>query len=515
MVKAEEHMRFAVQARDRWSAGPAPRTYAPQSYAPQSQAPRSQAPRSHAPQSHAPHIYAPRGFAPTPVAAESFAPKPRAAKRARRADGGKGLPWVIASCLGFVAAGIVAQGVFFADTEALAKGDALVRRSDLRVGTAPVKGDRLVAIPGQDAVGAIEPVLSFNERFSALSDDPSRRAVDAAPATRNVASGAKTKTEAKSEALPPPYKVASLTMRPPVETKPRIDLPLARESETRLIPFENSAFPYYGKNPRTNAPFLNVSDDGRRGRRGAGGRVYWHDETYADNRVLVHVPKTFDARKPGVIVLFFHGNGATLERDVRDRQRVPQQISESGANAVLLAPQLAVDAADSSAGKFWQPGALKRFLLESSAHLARLYGDPAAAKTFASMPVVIVAYSGGYVPAAWALHVGGLDGRVRGVVLLDALYGELDKFASWIEKNPSGVFVSAYTRYTRRRDDQLVNILSEKGIEVGRGMSRSLRPGTVAFVATRDGITHRDYVTNAWTGNPIKDVLARMSEFRS
>ena len=78
----------------------------------------------------------------------------------------------------------------------------------------------------------------------------------------------------------------------------------------------------------------------------------------------MHVPESFDIRKPGVIVVFFHGNGATLERDVRDRQLVPQQITDSGANAVLLAPQLAVDAADSSAGKFWQPGGLKRFIDE-------------------------------------------------------------------------------------------------------------------------------------------------------
>ena len=87
-----------------------------------------------------------------------------------------------------------------------------------------------------------------------------------------------------------------------------------------------------------------------------------------------------DVRKPGAIVVFFHGNGATLERDVRDRQLVPQQITDSGVNAVLLAPQLAVDAADSSAGKFWQPGGLKRFVAESTEHLARLTGDPRAAK---------------------------------------------------------------------------------------------------------------------------------------
>ncbi len=59
----------------------------------------------------------------------------------------------------------------------------------------------------------------------------------------------------------------------------------------------------------------------------------------------------------------------------------------------------------------------------------------AAAKTFANMPVIIVGYSGGFMPAAWSLEVGGLGNRVRGVFLLDAVYGELDKFASWIVNN--------------------------------------------------------------------------------
>ena len=217
---------------------------------------------------------------------------------------------------------------------------------------------------------------------------------------------------------------------------------------------KSSAFPYFGNNPRSEAPFLNISNGERKGHRSYGGRVYWQDETYNDSRVLVHVPETFDARKPGVIVVFFHGNGATLERDVRDRQLVPQQISDSGVNAVLLAPQLAVNAADSSAGKFWQPGGFKRFMDESASHLARLTGDPESAQAFANMPVVIVGYSGGFLPTAWSLEVGGATNRVRGVFLLDAVYGELDKFASWIENNRSGFFVSSYTRYTKRRDQR-------------------------------------------------------------
>ena len=56
------------------------------------------------------------------------------------------------------------------------------------------------------------------------------------------------------------------------------------------------------------------------------------------------------------------------------------------------------------------------------------------------MPVIIVGYSGGFVPTAYSLDVGGLGNRVRGVFLLDAVYGELDKFASWIETQPDRLF---------------------------------------------------------------------------
>ncbi|MCC8943158.1 alpha/beta hydrolase, partial [Bradyrhizobium sp. Arg68] len=302
-----------------------------------------------------------------------------------------------------------------------------------------------------------------------------------------------------------PVRLASIS---PTLTLPRTT---ERDELTTLVSMKSSAFPYFGNNPRNDVPFLNVGKGERRGHRSLSGRVYWQNETYNDSRVLVHVPESFDAGKPGVIVVFFHGNGATLERDVRDRQLVPQQITESGLNAVLLAPQMAVDAADSSAGKFWQAGGLKRFLDESATHLARLYGDPKTAQTFANMPVVIVGYSGGFLPTAWSLAVGGATDRVRGVVLLDAVYGELDKFASWIEKNRTGFFISSYTRYTRQRDRELMSMLRDKGITVSESMQGPLHPGSVVFVQTRDGITHRSYVTQAWTELPIKEVLTKMA----
>jgi hypothetical protein len=335
------------------------------------------------------------------------------------------------------------------------------------------------------------PKPEFRERFPTASESLEQRQIaDFAP-RRTV----QTQT----------YRVASLEPTLPYQHQP------SKEDLTTLVSMKSSAFPYYGNNPASDAPFLNASNGDRRGHRSYSGRVYWQDQTYNDSRVLVHIPENFDARKPGVIVVFFHGNGATLERDVRDRQLVPQQITDSGVNAVLLAPQMAVDAADSSAGKFWQPGGLKRFVTESADHLAKLYGDPAAAKAFANMPVILVGYSGGFVPTAWSLEVGGLGNRVRGVFLLDAVYGELDKFASWIVNNRSGFFVSAYTRYTQRHDRDLMHMLRGKGIAVSEDMDGPLRPGSVMFVETSSGITHRDYVTQAWTRNPIEEVLVKMA----
>jgi hypothetical protein len=337
------------------------------------------------------------------------------------------------------------------------------------------------------------PAPSFKDRFPTAEESFEQKLA------QDFAIGRPPRSE------PAPYQVASLEPQAPYKRPP------SRDELTMLVSMKSSAFPYYGNNPASDAPFLNITKGDRRGHRSYSGRVYWQDETYNDSRVLTHIPESFDLRKPGVIVVFFHGNGATLARDVRDRQMVPQQISDSGVNAVLLAPQMAVDAADSSAGKFWQPGGFKRFLAESADNLARLYGDPGAAKAFANMPIVIVGYSGGFLPTAWSLEVGGISDRVRGVILLDAVYGELDKFASWVENHRSGFFVSSYTHYTARRDRDLIQMLRDKGIAVSEDMDGPLRPGSVLFVETPEGVTHRDYVTRAWTKNPIEEVLIKMA----
>lgn len=305
-------------------------------------------------------------------------------------------------------------------------------------------------------------------------------------------------TDSKPIAVPKPQPVQSRSA------------PL-KQGKTALVRFQTAPFPYRGSIPSSGHPFFDVNDNGRRGHTTPYGRLYWEDETYSDNRVLLHIPKGFDVRRPSVMIVFFHGHGATLERDVLRRQRVAEQITRSGANAVLVAPQFAFDASDSSAGRFWEPGAFGRFLGEAAEALAKLHGGTKSVRTFASAPVIFVAYSGGYLAAASCAVNGGINKRLRGVVLLDALYGELGKFASWIENDRSAFFVSAYLGSTRDKNSKLAEILTARDIEYATALDRPLHQGDVALLSGGgENVSHRSFVTEAWVDNPIEDLLRRV-----
>lgn len=282
-------------------------------------------------------------------------------------------------------------------------------------------------------------------------------------------------------------------------------------AKTKLVDFESAPFPYDGPVTGTQRAAYAAEQVDEESHAPSGGRLFRQKEAYKDRRVLLHIPETFDVRRPGVIVVFFHGHRATLTRDVLNRQQVAAQISASGVNAILVAPQFAVAASDSSPGNLGEPGGFKRFLDEAGKKLAAAHGNSASARAFANMPVVIVAYSGGYLASAWALHHGGATNRVRGLVLLDALYGDVDKFAAWIAGNRDAFFLSAYMgNTTRRKNTELMQILDEREIFYVTEMPQRNRRDNVVFLAT-SGTRHNDYVTAAWAANPIKDVLQRQA----
>ncbi len=283
--------------------------------------------------------------------------------------------------------------------------------------------------------------------------------------------------------------------------------------KTQLVSFDISAFPYRGEVPDKNMPFMDVVNGERLGHTSARGGIYWEDLTYSDRRTLLYIPRGFDIGRPAAIIVFMHGNFANLTRDVRERQQVPRQVAESGLNAVLVAPQLARDAADSSSGRFWEPGLFAKYLNEAIDKLTRLHGDPRSRTTFEQAPVILAAYSGGYQPVAFGLAVGGIADRVRGVILFDALFAEYDKFANWIARHRQAFLFSAYGKAARNEHAELQLLLNERQIKFATTVPTRLASGSVALFSVGDDVKHNDFVTQSWVPDPLKFMLAKVPGF--
>ena len=243
--------------------------------------------------------------------------------------------------------------------------------------------------------------------------------------------------------------------------------------------------------------------------RRAGGKLY-EDQTYSDRRSLVVVPPAFDPGAPGAaIVLFFHGNLATLSAVVA-QQRVPQQVIASHIDAALVAPQFATRALDSSPGRFYKPGFFETYLREAAVKIAARSNGRFSAAAIDALPVVIVAYSGGYLPTAFCLKNSGESGRIAGVILLDAMFGEEAKFEDWVTRHGhDAFFVSAYTKASAPLNRQLEDALRAKGLTVETDVPATIQPGTIVFRATV-GVSHDDFVTQAWVPDPLSDLLRRV-----
>ena len=270
----------------------------------------------------------------------------------------------------------------------------------------------------------------------------------------------------------------------------------------------HSAFPYEGTVPETGLPFLDTTQNDQIGHMSARGGFYPAQTTYSDRRSLLHVGSGYRGSSRSLVVVFFHGNGATLTRDVILRQRVAEQFDASGIDGVLIAPQLAVDAWDSSAGHFWDSRFAPRYLEEAFIHLAPMSGVPL--KRLQRSRVVLVAYSGGYLPLSYCLAEDGLGARLAGVVLLDALYGEQARFERWIAAHHRrAFFVSAWSNSSLSENVAFNLALASRDISLQTGAPQRLSGGGVWTVPALD-TEHADFVTRAWVDAPLRDLLSRM-----
>lgn len=240
---------------------------------------------------------------------------------------------------------------------------------------------------------------------------------------------------------------------------------------------------------------------------------------YHDDTVLVFVPERYRFQEDeGVPTLVhFHGHHTTAERATAAHE-LREQLVDSRQNALLVVPQLAVLAADSSCGRLESPGGLARLLGGALAATARFGGITLGDSAFPSNAplgrVCVSAHSGGYHAAACSLHAGGVD--VSETYLFDALYAQSDVFRSWVlsrRGEPAArrhKLVSYFTpgATTERANRALLVELEKGGVQVAEeasegGLSRrELSHAGAVFVRT--SLAHRDVT---WETNALRDAL--------
>jgi hypothetical protein len=240
---------------------------------------------------------------------------------------------------------------------------------------------------------------------------------------------------------------------------------------------------------------------------------------YRDDTVIVFVPEHFRYRdEEGVATLVhFHGHSTTAERAMVAHE-LREQFADSQQNALLVVPQLAVLASDSSCGKLESPGALARLLEDAIASASReahaTLGDTAFPSDARLGTVCIGAHSGGYHAAACCLRAGGAD--VRETYLFDALYAELDTFRDWVVSrrgeplHERHKLVSYFTEggtteaNSRALRDQLdrAGVLCAHELQEGELSRHDLSHAEAVFVRT--GLWHSNVT---WETNALRDCL--------
>ena len=203
----------------------------------------------------------------------------------------------------------------------------------------------------------------------------------------------------------------------------------------------HAPFPYSGKYEDSNVNFFDYIDPqtGQRFHTNRYGERFSEHDHYGDGRVLFHIPPHFDPERPFVYVVFFHGIFSEVRQCVRD-YRLDEQIDKSGKNVILVAPQLAKNAADSSPGKLFRRSAFRAMMQEVAGVLARRLGNEHRAH-LEGAPILLVAFSGGYKAVGSILDRGGTQSRIKGVVLFDALYADVEKFEKWIRHRSGKAFL--------------------------------------------------------------------------
>ena len=204
-----------------------------------------------------------------------------------------------------------------------------------------------------------------------------------------------------------------------------------------------------------------------------GNQQFPADKHYNDSSVAIFIPKGYHQTDAVDIVVHLHGWWNNIDT-VLKRYRLPQQVAESGKNVILVVPEGPRNAPDSFGGKFEDPGGFKKFIEDVAAFLVR----ESKIKTQTVGKIILTGHSGAYHGISFALMRGGIPDKIREVYLFDALYGQTEKYAYWID-HYKGKMITVYTDSggTKDETESLMDDLRGWGIPYFADHETKLAPG--------------------------------------
>jgi hypothetical protein len=168
-------------------------------------------------------------------------------------------------------------------------------------------------------------------------------------------------------------------------------------------------------------------------------KTYPADPHYIDSSVAVLIPKDFTPGDATDLVIHFHGWSGTIDGVIKHYNLV-DQFCRSGKNALLVFPEGPKNAPDSFGGKLEERDGFKKFVEEL---IQKLY-DAKRIKTKNIGKIIVSGHSGGYHVIAFILMHGGMNDFIKEAWLFDALYGQTEKLAYWVDHS-KGKLINIYT----------------------------------------------------------------------
>ncbi len=178
-------------------------------------------------------------------------------------------------------------------------------------------------------------------------------------------------------------------------------------------------------------------------------KSYPADLHYGDSTVAIFVPKGFRGGDATDLVFYFHGWRNNVD-DTFAKFRLAEQFAASGVNAVLVLPEGPKNSPDSFGGKLEETGVFASLVKDV---LSKLKAGGVISATRPGS-IVLAGHSGAYRVMAFILTRGGLTGNICEVYLFDALYGQVEKFARWIDRS-NGKLIDIHTADGGTREQTL------------------------------------------------------------